>query len=176
MPHLSHSPHPAIVNISSAAGINGSPMLAGYSMSKAAVIRMTEALSVELRPAAIRCNAICPALTGPTRMVDALVAPFAAIDQRSPLSHRRRPDGVDVVMAGQLRSGRVASVTGAGSGIGAAVCALFRAQGATVIGADVDKAAPQADGHPGRECAAADSLWQRRSPTPRSTSAGLTRP
>ena len=77
--HLRASSHPAIVNISSAAGLAGSPLLAAYSMSKAALIRMTEALAIELRPVGIRCNAICPALTGPTRMVDALIAPFAAM-------------------------------------------------------------------------------------------------
>jgi NAD(P)-dependent dehydrogenase (short-subunit alcohol dehydrogenase family) len=68
-----------IVNMVSAAGTAGSPMLAAYSMSKAALIRMTEALAVELRPAGVRVNAICPALTGPTRMVDALREPMAAM-------------------------------------------------------------------------------------------------
>ncbi len=74
---LTEAQDAAVVNISSAAGTAGSPLLAGYSMAKAAVIRMTEALAFEMREAEIRFNAICPALTGPTRMVDALVAPFA---------------------------------------------------------------------------------------------------
>lgn len=77
--YLAAGENAAIVNISSAAGLNGSPFLAGYSMSKAAVLRMTEALAIELRPYGIRCNAICPALTGPTRMVEALTEPFTAM-------------------------------------------------------------------------------------------------
>ncbi|MEU7814986.1 SDR family oxidoreductase [Pseudonocardia sp. NPDC049154] len=79
LPALSAAGHGAVVNMSSAAGTAGSPLLAAYSMSKAAVIRMTEALAVELRPTGVRVNAVCPALTGPTRMVDALVAPFEAM-------------------------------------------------------------------------------------------------
>lgn len=79
LPSLARSAVGAVVNMSSAAGTAGSPLLSAYSMTKAAVIRMTEALAVELRPTGVRVNAVCPALSGPTRMVDALVEPFEAM-------------------------------------------------------------------------------------------------
>lgn len=49
-----------IVNIASAAGFVGVPMLAGYAVGKAAVLSYSEALRAELPRAAIGVSVICP--------------------------------------------------------------------------------------------------------------------
>jgi NAD(P)-dependent dehydrogenase (short-subunit alcohol dehydrogenase family) len=64
-----------IVNMASVAGLGGVPLLGAYCASKGAVIRLTQTAAVELRPAGIRVNAICPSFIA-TEMVDRLVDPF----------------------------------------------------------------------------------------------------
>lgn len=55
----------AIVNTASVAGLRGTPAMAGYASSKAAVIALTVTAAKELAVHGIRCNAISPALIGP---------------------------------------------------------------------------------------------------------------
>jgi NAD(P)-dependent dehydrogenase (short-subunit alcohol dehydrogenase family) len=76
VPHLAQS-QGAIVNMSSVAGLDGVPLLGAYCASKAAVLRLTETASRELREVGIRVNAVCPSFIQ-TEMVDRLVAPFEA--------------------------------------------------------------------------------------------------
>lgn len=52
----------AIVNVSSINGVKAAPLQGVYSMTKAAVISMTETLAQELGHAGIRVNAVCPGL------------------------------------------------------------------------------------------------------------------
>ena len=52
----------AIVNIASVAGMRAAPLQGVYGMTKAAVISMTQTLSVELGSGGIRVNAIAPGL------------------------------------------------------------------------------------------------------------------
>ena len=66
-----------IINMASAAGIAGVPLLGAYSATKAAVIRLTQTSAIELRDFGIRVNALCPSFIK-TEMVDRLVAPFEA--------------------------------------------------------------------------------------------------
>jgi len=61
-----------MVNIASTGGIEPSPMLGAYSVSKAAVIMLTKTLAVELGPSGIRVNCIAPGLVE-TRFADMLV-------------------------------------------------------------------------------------------------------
>lgn len=77
IPHLAASKG-NIVNIASAAGLGGAPLLSGYCASKAGVLRMTETWAVELREAGIRVNAVCPAFVS-TPMVDRLVPKVEAM-------------------------------------------------------------------------------------------------
>jgi NAD(P)-dependent dehydrogenase (short-subunit alcohol dehydrogenase family) len=66
-----------IINMSSVAGLDGVPLLGAYCASKAAVIRLSETASRELREVGIRVNAVCPSFID-TQMVERLVAPFEA--------------------------------------------------------------------------------------------------
>ena len=50
----------SIINMSSLAGMVGFPGLTAYCASKAGVIMLTKTAAVELRPAGIRVNVVCP--------------------------------------------------------------------------------------------------------------------
>jgi NAD(P)-dependent dehydrogenase (short-subunit alcohol dehydrogenase family) len=78
-PHLVES-RGNIVNISSVAGVGGSPLLGSYCATKAAVIQLTRVAAVEMRPAGIRVNAVCPGFAD-TAMVERLVPDFEAATQ-----------------------------------------------------------------------------------------------
>ncbi|HEU0202190.1 MAG TPA: SDR family oxidoreductase [Burkholderiaceae bacterium] len=69
---LAASGRGAIVNMSSLAGIGGAPLFGSYCASKAAVIQLTRVAAIELRPAGIRVNAVCPGFIG-TKMVERLI-------------------------------------------------------------------------------------------------------
>ncbi|WP_043769901.1 SDR family NAD(P)-dependent oxidoreductase [Algiphilus aromaticivorans] len=58
-PHLAET-HGNIINLASAAGLIGWPLLSLYCASKGAVIQMSKALSQEFREAGVRVNALCP--------------------------------------------------------------------------------------------------------------------
>ena len=76
-PALMESGRGVIVNMASAAGVGGVPLLGVYCASKAAVIQLTRVYAVEMREHGIRCNAVCPSFVD-TKMVERLVAPFEA--------------------------------------------------------------------------------------------------
>jgi NAD(P)-dependent dehydrogenase (short-subunit alcohol dehydrogenase family) len=65
-----------IINTASVAGLSGGEAPQVYSAAKAAVINLTRAVAVELAPARIRVNAICPG------------------GINTPLLHRGDPDGM----------------------------------------------------------------------------------
>jgi NAD(P)-dependent dehydrogenase (short-subunit alcohol dehydrogenase family) len=67
----------AIVNIASLAGVVAFPLLGAYSATKGAVVRMTEAMALELRDHGVRANAICPGFVA-TDMVERAAAGFTA--------------------------------------------------------------------------------------------------
>ncbi|MEW1981688.1 SDR family NAD(P)-dependent oxidoreductase [Citricoccus sp. NPDC079358] len=76
-----------IVNISSMAGLTAAPFSVAYSASKAAVIGMTRALSMDLGPWGITVNAVCPGLVATSR---AILDPSADLDVDSTLAQRGR--------------------------------------------------------------------------------------
>jgi len=61
-----------IVNIASTGGLEPSPMLGAYSVSKAAIIMLTKVMAAELGGSGIRVNCIAPGLVE-TRFADVLV-------------------------------------------------------------------------------------------------------
>ena len=60
VPHLRQS-RGSIVRVSSMTGLVGQPRGAAYDASKGALISMTRSLSLELAPAGVRVNTVCPA-------------------------------------------------------------------------------------------------------------------
>ncbi len=60
IPHMTKNKEGAIVNIASIAGKTGYGGLSAYCASKFAVIALTQALAMEVGPANIRVNAVCP--------------------------------------------------------------------------------------------------------------------
>lgn len=76
-----------IVNISSMAGLSAAPFSVAYSASKAAVIGLTRALSMDVGPWGITVNAVCPGLVATSR---AILDPSADLDVESTLAQRGR--------------------------------------------------------------------------------------
>ncbi|RMD81599.1 MAG: SDR family oxidoreductase [Candidatus Dadabacteria bacterium] len=86
----------AIVNIASTGGIEPSPMLGCYSVSKAAVIMLTKAFARELGPSGIRVNCIAPGLVE-TRFAEVLVKTpefHDAYVERTALGRHGQPDEI----------------------------------------------------------------------------------
>ena len=75
----------SIVNVASAAGMNGRAYLTAYSASKGAVVALTRSLAVELAPD-VRVNAVCPSAVD-TPMVAAVTLP----DDIDPAKLARHP-------------------------------------------------------------------------------------
>jgi NAD(P)-dependent dehydrogenase (short-subunit alcohol dehydrogenase family) len=68
IPHMRKAGRGNIINISSTAGWHGYPLRAPYVCSKWAVIGLTKTLAMELGPAGIRANVICPGSISGERM------------------------------------------------------------------------------------------------------------
>lgn len=68
----------AIVSVASTAGLTGAPLIGGYAATKAAIVSLTRTAAVELRPAGIRVNCVCPAMVE-SPFSDALAEGFEAV-------------------------------------------------------------------------------------------------
>lgn len=84
--HLLERGTGSVINVASVAGLTGSPALAPYGASKAAVISLTKSLALEWGPGGVRVNALCPGWTrtdlnsdlwGNEELGAAMVAPTA---------------------------------------------------------------------------------------------------
>ncbi len=53
----------SVINVASVAGLTGTPMMAAYGASKAAVISLTKSLAHEWGGSGVRVNALCPGWT-----------------------------------------------------------------------------------------------------------------
>lgn len=89
-----------IVNISSMAGVIGAPMSTAYSASKAGVIGLTRALSMDVAAWGVTVNAVCPGALDTSRAVLSLDPDLdvrAEIERRGrrlPVGRVGRPDDV----------------------------------------------------------------------------------
>lgn len=97
----------AIVNTSSVAGLSAIPGGIAYGASKHAVVGMTKTAAVELAPAGIRVNAVCPAPIE-TRMMRSLESQLSPDDPESvkkvvtdtiPVGRYGEPDEVAALVA-----------------------------------------------------------------------------
>ena len=61
-PHMLRQGSGAIVHVAARQGIEPAGGMAGYSVSKAALVHLTRTLDIELRPHGIRVNAVAPQL------------------------------------------------------------------------------------------------------------------
>ncbi len=61
-PHFRKQGSGKIVNISSVGGRRGDPFLTAYSVSKAAVIALTQAVALQMAPHHVNVNAVCPGI------------------------------------------------------------------------------------------------------------------
>jgi NAD(P)-dependent dehydrogenase (short-subunit alcohol dehydrogenase family) len=68
-----------IVNIASAAGLTGLPMLAAYSVAKCGVVALSESLVHELRPHGVGVSVVCPGFVR-TRLMEEAPVPLARAD------------------------------------------------------------------------------------------------
>jgi NAD(P)-dependent dehydrogenase (short-subunit alcohol dehydrogenase family) len=88
-----------IVNVASDLGVQGAPLLGGYSATKFAVVGLTQSAAVELAPQGIAVNAVCPG-TVETDMVLAEIGAEAALGDETVADVRARL--VEAVPAGRL--------------------------------------------------------------------------
>ena len=86
-PHMQRQGSGAIVHVSARPGIEPTPGMAAYSLSKAALVYLTRILDLELRPQGIRVNAVAPQLLNtpankgfPPDLLAHAVAPEAIAD------------------------------------------------------------------------------------------------
>ena len=114
-PALASSNAPAIVNVSSVAGLVGIPGRAGYGAAKAALIGLTRVLAVEWAAAGIRVNAVAPGYVRTTgfdrRMVGAREDVVTELAAEVPLGRLCQPEEVASVI-GFLASEAATYVTG----------------------------------------------------------------
>ena len=85
-----------IINIASTGGLEPSPMLGAYSVSKAAVIMLTKVMAVELGKSGIRVNCIAPGLVE-TRFAEVLVNTPSIHDayvERAALGRHGQPEEI----------------------------------------------------------------------------------
>jgi NAD(P)-dependent dehydrogenase (short-subunit alcohol dehydrogenase family) len=62
-PHLLERGTGSVVNIASVAALGGTPALAPYGASKAAVVSLTQSVAIEWASRGVRVNALCPGWT-----------------------------------------------------------------------------------------------------------------
>ncbi len=113
------APGSAILNLASVASVVGIPDRFAYSMSKGAVLAMTQSIATDYIDVGIRCNAISPARVH-TPFVDRFIAEsypgredemFATLAATQPIGRMAKPEEI-AAFAAYLCSDEAAFVTG----------------------------------------------------------------
>jgi NAD(P)-dependent dehydrogenase (short-subunit alcohol dehydrogenase family) len=114
VPHMEAGGGGKIVNIASVAGLRPGLNMGAYSLSKAAILMLTQVLAVELGPAKIQVNAIAPGIikTKFSRVLWESEDILRMVEARTPLMRIGLPEDV-VGIALFLASGASDYVTGA---------------------------------------------------------------
>ncbi len=107
-----------VLNVASLAAFQAVPSMAAYAASKAYVLALTEALSVELRGSGVKVTALCPGMTD-TAMVADIKGGMAAA-ARLPAGLVSRPEDVAEQAYKALMAGRTVVVPGLPNQISAA--------------------------------------------------------
>lgn len=81
----------AIVNVSSVAGLIGTPTASAYAASKAALNALGRALWVELRPYGVGVSTVCPYFTSGVQLAQKGIHRRGSQQQPSPQRRRRAP-------------------------------------------------------------------------------------
>ena len=109
----------SIINTASAAGLMATPSLIAYGASKHAVIGMTKSASIELAPAGMRVNAVCPGVinTRMMRSIEQQTIPenpeeyVKAVSEKTPLGRYGEADEIASLVA-FLASDEATYITG----------------------------------------------------------------
>jgi meso-butanediol dehydrogenase/(S,S)-butanediol dehydrogenase/diacetyl reductase len=114
LPLLAKAGAGSVINVSSTAGLAGSPALAGYGAAKAALENLTRTAAVEAAPHGVRVNSLCPGVIATPGTLAAFSDPRAAraLARTIPLARFGLPEEV-AGAAAFLASDDAAYVTGA---------------------------------------------------------------
>lgn len=120
-PHMEAAGGGAIVNISSMAGENSSPLMTSYASSKAAMNHLTRNMAYDLGPRGIRVNAVAPGAIKTQALATVMTPEIEAVMlKRTPLGRLGRPEdiarGVHFLLspAAAWISGQVLTISGGG--------------------------------------------------------------
>jgi len=114
LPLFSKAGRGSVINVSSTAGLAGSPALAAYGAAKAALENLTRAAAIEAAPAGVRVNSLCPGVIATEGTLAAFADPRArrALERTIPMGRFGAPDEI-AAAAAFLASDDAAYVTGA---------------------------------------------------------------
>ncbi len=101
VPHMVQAGYGRILNVASAAGMEGHPLSGAYAAAKAGVIAMTKTLGKELAKKGVVVNAIAPALIESRMLSSDWFDPQVKADllNRIPMGRAGRPDEVAEMVA-----------------------------------------------------------------------------
>ena len=100
-PHFKEKNAGKIINVSSVGGRTGSPLLFAYSISKAGVISLTQAVAQQLAPYSVNVNTICPGIIY-TPMWEAGAKLLMKMDPRFKDLEIEPKAGLDLVVQGSI--------------------------------------------------------------------------
>lgn len=133
LPRMKSRDNGSIINVSSSAGLLGTPSLATYALTKAAIVNFTRALAGEAGPHGVRVNAVCPG-TIETPLSESVMEgqddPEAAresAEQAHPLHRLGQPEEVAACIA-FLASNDASFVTGHALAVDGGSSAVLRSR------------------------------------------------